>query len=71
MKLAIERNEAKREEYFVSIGKYQPEQLVFVDESAVDRRTPTQRYGWARVGQRARMHGHFVCGARYVVSTKM
>ncbi|KIO15672.1 hypothetical protein M407DRAFT_86870, partial [Tulasnella calospora MUT 4182] len=60
----------KREEYFVSIGKYQPGQLVFVDESAVDRCTPARRYGWARSGQQARMHGHFVHGARYVISTK-
>ncbi|KAG9016647.1 hypothetical protein FRB90_002678 [Tulasnella sp. 427] len=46
------------------IGQYLPEQLVFVDESAVDRRTPHRAYGYAPCGQLAQMHGHFVCGAR-------
>lgn len=65
MRLAIERNELFRDRFILTIGQYSPEQLVFIDESAVDRRTPHRAYGWAPRGQRAQMHGHFVRGARF------
>ncbi|KIO28586.1 hypothetical protein M407DRAFT_71694, partial [Tulasnella calospora MUT 4182] len=64
-KMAVERNEARRDEYFVEIGQYLPEQLVFVDESAVDRRTPARRFGWERRGKRARMHALSLDGILY------
>lgn len=51
----------------MEIGQYSAEQLVFVDESAVDRRTPHRRYGWAPSGERAEMHDHFVRGGRFVM----
>jgi transposase len=37
--VAIERSAQKREAFAACIGVYQPDQLVFVDESTVDRRT--------------------------------
>jgi hypothetical protein len=64
MKLAVERNESHRDAFSLEIGKYRPDQLVFVDESAVDNRTAHRRYGWARSGHRAQMHGEFVRGTR-------
>jgi len=36
--VAMERSLEKRVEYIARIGQYDPKQLVFVDESSVDRR---------------------------------
>jgi hypothetical protein len=66
MKLAFERNERKRAQFIIRMGRYKPNQYVFVDESSLDSRTPLRRYGWSRKGQRARMKGCFVRGKRYV-----
>jgi len=38
-RIASERSEEKRLEYEARIGRYEVEQLIFVDESSVDRRT--------------------------------
>jgi hypothetical protein len=62
--MAIERNEERRDQFLLHIGSYAAEQLVFIDESAVDRRTPSRRYGYAIKGERAEMHDHFVRGER-------
>lgn len=53
----------------MEIGQYTASQLVFVDESAVDRRTPHRAYGWAQSGERAEMHGYFVRGGRYAMQS--
>ncbi|KAF8130429.1 hypothetical protein K438DRAFT_861232 [Mycena galopus ATCC 62051] len=48
---AIEHSVRKRAAYTFEIGlKYSSEQLVFVDESAADRRTTYQGYAWAFSG---------------------
>lgn len=65
-RLAIERNETLRDQYLLEIGVYDPQQLVFIDESAIDRRTPHRKFGWALSGERVQMKGHFVRGGRYV-----
>ena len=65
--MAIERNEERRNEFIMRMGQYSVEQLMFIDESAVDRRTPARRYGYALRGRRAEMHDHFVRGERYVL----
>lgn len=61
----MERNEALRDKFVEDIGRFGAHHLVFVDESAVDRRTPHRAYGWAPSGERAEMPGCFVRGARY------
>jgi hypothetical protein len=49
----------------VTIGTYyEPEQLVFVDESAFDRRVSRRPYGWAPIGSRARRRDFFIRGKR-------
>jgi hypothetical protein len=68
-KLAIERKDELREAFVVEIGQYSAEQTVFVDESAVDKRTPARRYGRALSGRRAEMRGHFVRGTRCGMQT--
>jgi hypothetical protein len=39
----------KHLEYLARIGDYSPEQLVFVDESSVDRRTTYRGHAWSIV----------------------
>lgn len=53
--------------YQMLIGDlYQPEQLVFVDESACNRHVVRRTMGWALIGDRARRHVFFVRGTRCV-----
>ncbi len=66
-RVAIERSTEKRAAYVHTIGtQFSPEQLVFVDESACDRRTTYRGRAWAIEGQRAIRKCFFVRGKRYV-----
>lgn len=63
---ARERKETARWAYLAKIAEhYQPEQLVFVDESACNRHTCNRTYAWAPSGTRARRRDCFVRGRRY------
>lgn len=65
-KHAAERNEILCAEYRLRIGaNYSPEQLVFVDESACDRRTYMRNKAWALEGLRACRKQYFARGKRY------
>ncbi|KAF8310143.1 hypothetical protein DL93DRAFT_2030715, partial [Clavulina sp. PMI_390] len=46
-KRAAERNERKRAQFMLRIGQYQPRQLVFVDESALNIKTTYRLNGWS------------------------
>lgn len=46
------------------IGDYRPDQLVFVDESAVDRRTTYHGYAWSLKGHQATCKAFFCRGQR-------
>lgn len=46
--------------------RYRSDQLVFLDETSVDKRTTIRRRGWAPVGQRSRTSEPFVRGQRWV-----
>ena len=61
---AKEQDEQLRGEYLTRIQQYQPDQLVFVDESSLDRRTGRRAYGWGPAGGRSRRRETFVRGAR-------
>ena len=62
---AAERNEEARMAYCTHMGlNYRPEQVVFVDESACDRRTYMRDQAWALEGQRAIWKAFFVRGKR-------
>ena len=66
---ALERNETHRAEYRVRMGdQYTPDQLVFVDESACDRRTYLRDRAWALEGLRACRKQVFARGKRYALS---
>jgi hypothetical protein len=61
----MERSVRKRAAYTFKIGsRYRSEQLVFVDESAADRRTTYRGYAWAFGGNRAVRKAFFVRGRR-------
>jgi hypothetical protein len=63
---AIERDEDDRARYQLIIGShYEPEQMVFVDESAFDRRVSRRPFAWAPIGSRARRRDFFIRGKRY------
>lgn len=67
---AMERNADKRAAYLYNIGLfYQPDQLVFVDESSCDHRTTYRNKAWAIRGQRAIRKAFFVRGQRYALHT--
>lgn len=64
-KAAIERSAIKQAEYTAKIGwRYSPEQLVFLDESACNRKTTYRNRAWAIQGRRAMRKAFFVRGIR-------
>ncbi|KAF7969177.1 hypothetical protein HWV62_28003 [Athelia sp. TMB] len=65
----MERSESKRLQYMYHMGsRYEPNQLVFVDESSFDRHTTYRGYAWALKGQRAKRKCFYVRGKRYIPS---
>jgi len=64
MAVAAERSAQKRLEYIARIGKYNPEHLVFVDESSVDRWTTYRNRAWSIRGTKAQRKAIFVRGRR-------
>jgi len=66
-RIAVERSAQKRLEYLTRIGAYTAEQLVFVDESSVDRRTTYRGRAWSIRGTKAQRKAFFVRGRRYSV----
>jgi len=63
-RIAAERSKDLRLCYRAKIGSYDPEQLVFVDESSVDRRTTYRRRAWSLRGTHAKQKAYFVRGKR-------
>lgn len=65
--IARERVEEERVKYMIDISQnYHPDQLVFVDESAMNRLTTRRPQGWSPVGCRSRRRDFFIRGTRYV-----
>ena len=66
-KEALERSETKRLQYQLRMAsQYSADQLVFVDESACDRRTYLRGKAWALEGHQAVRKQVFLRGKRYV-----
>jgi len=53
-KPAKERNAIERVDFLLQISQYTANQLVFVDESAYDKRSLSQRFGWSIIGKWAK-----------------
>jgi transposase len=66
-KEALERNEHLRAVWQGVMGKFEPHQLVFIDESGVDDQTNVRRNGWAMMGQACVRRTSFLRGTKYSV----
>ena len=62
---ALQRSEELRSEYLSEMSLYEPQTLVFVDETGSDKRSALRRYGYALKGQRAVSERLLVRGKRY------
>jgi hypothetical protein len=63
-KEAAERSVHLRERYVNTISQYTGEQLIFVDESSVDRRTTYRGRAWSISGTKAQRKAFFLRGRR-------
>lgn len=52
-RIAAQRNEVKRMQFYLELDIYREDQLIYVDESAANERTLDRKYGWAPRGQPA------------------
>ncbi len=67
-KHAKERSEILRGHYIMTVGThFQPEQLIFLDESAKDERTSCRQYGYSPRNQAAIKKVVFIRGTRYTL----
>jgi len=66
-RMAAERSVELRREYAARISRYEGNQLVFVDESAVDRRTSYRGRAWSISGTQAQRKAFFNRGRRFSV----
>jgi hypothetical protein len=64
--IAIERSTEKRSVFAARIRTYEVGQLVFIDESAVDRRTTYRGRVWAIHGMKATCKAFLVRGCQLV-----
>ena len=64
--VALEWSTEKHADFAARIGTYEPEQLVFVDESAVDRRTTYRGRAWAIRGKKATRKAFFCRGWQWI-----
>ena len=62
--IAQEQNPDLRDEYMHEISNFRSDQLVFIDETGVDKSIGTRRGGWAPRGQRPRQVKRFHRGQR-------
>jgi hypothetical protein len=63
----MERSRRKRAAFVMTIGQYEPYQIVAVDESSWDRRAAYKGRVWALKGRRAYRSCFFVRGRRYAL----
>lgn len=66
-KAAKERNELLRSDFILQISDLNPEQLIFIDETAKDERSLSRAYGYSTVNTRAKKSVVFVRGKRYTI----
>ncbi|KIK78723.1 hypothetical protein PAXRUDRAFT_163224, partial [Paxillus rubicundulus Ve08.2h10] len=65
--ITAEWSAEKHLEYMTRIGKYEAEQLVFVDESSVNCCTMYCGCAWSIWGSKVQHKAFFICGKQYSV----
>ena len=63
--VATQRNEYLRAQFQCDVSIYDPEMLLFIDETDTDRRSALRRFGYSLVGRRACSNSLLVRGKRY------
>ena len=63
-KISIKQSDAKRAEYMVGIEAFDPEMLVFIDETGCDKRNLVRQYGYGVRGLTPVTHKFVVYGKR-------
>jgi hypothetical protein len=67
-KAAKERSELLRADFIYTIGiEFQPEQLIFLDESSKDERTLIRNYGYSFINHIVTKKVVFLRGIRYTI----
>ena len=63
--VATQRNESLRAQFQSDVSIYDPEMLLFIDETGTNRRSALRRFGYSLVGWRACSNSLLVRGKRY------
>ena len=58
-RIARERSELLRFDWFIQLSEWEWEQLIFIDETAVNERTLDRKFGWSPINTRARQIAPF------------
>jgi hypothetical protein len=67
-RVEAERSAEKRLDYIARISQYQANQIVFVDESSIDRRTSYRGHAYTIQGRAAQRKAFFIRGKRCVMA---
>lgn len=69
--VAIKQSTVKQAEFATRIGTYETNQLIFVDESIVDRHTTYRGRTWAICGRKAMCKAFFVAGKGEIIASEL
>lgn len=67
--VAIQRSDRLRAQFMADISAYDPEAIIWIDESGCDRRNSTRKYAYTIIGQTPQDHRLLVRGTRYSALT--
>ena len=65
--VALQQNVSSRAQFLSDISVYEPEMLVFIDETGSDRRNSIRHFGYSLIGKPARSHSLLARGKRFSV----
>ena len=60
-KHAAERDEVHRDAWVCKLTEFNAKQLLFLDESAANKRTLDRKFGWAPIGITPHLYQPFKC----------
>ena len=63
--MALQQSDALRAQFQSDISVYEPDVLLFIDETGTDRKNTIRRFGYSLVGKRACMRSLLVRGKRF------
>ena len=64
---AAQHSEVLRDQWIVRLSGWTADQLVFIDESAANKRSADRKYGWSPIGQKATQSVPFKYYERYSI----